>query len=253
MSPDPISAELRQALRTLRLSPMLDTLPERLALARGQKMAHQDFLELVLADEVSRRESVSATNRSRAARLDPQMTLGSWDETAAITYDRELWSELIRLRFVEAGNHLLILGPVGVGKTHAATALGHVACRRRHSVIMARTDRLLKRLKASRLDGTYEAEMRRLIAVDVLVLDDFAIHPLDTVETSDIYEVVVERHRRRSIIAVSNREPPEWLATMADPLLAQGAVDRLVNGAHELVLEGESYRRRQKPGRGVTR
>jgi DNA replication protein DnaC len=52
---------------------------------------------------------------------------------------------------------------------------------------------------------------------------------------------------------VSNREPPEWLATMADPLLAQGAVDRLVNGAHELVLEGESYRRRQKPGRGVTR
>lgn len=118
---------------------------------------------------------------------------------------------------------------------------------------MARTDRLLKRLKASRLDGTYEAEMRRLITVDVLVLDDFAIHPLDTIETSDIYEVVVERHRRRCIIAVSNREPPEWLATMADPLLAQGAVDRLVNGAHELVLEGESYRRRQKPGRGVTR
>lgn len=98
MSPDPISAELRQVLRTLRLSPMLDTLPERFALARGQKMAHQDFLELVLADEVSRRESVSATNRSRAARLDPQMTLESWDETAAITYDRELWSELISLR-----------------------------------------------------------------------------------------------------------------------------------------------------------
>jgi len=253
MSPDPISTELRQVLRALRLSPMLDTLPERLSLARSNKMAHQDFLELVLSDEVSRRESVSATNRSKAARLDPAMTLQTWDETAAVTYDRQLWSELFSLRFIEAGNHLLILGPVGVGKTHAATALGHVACRRRHSVVMARCYRLLKRLKASRLDGTYEAEMRRLIAVDVLVLDDFAIHPLDTIETSDIYEVVVERHRRRSIIAVSNREPPEWLATMADPLLAQGAVDRLVNGAHELVLEGESYRRRQKPGAGVTR
>ena len=65
--------------------------------------------------------------------------------------------------------------------------------------------------------------------------------------------MVASDNRRRSIIAVSNREPPEWLATMADPLLAQGAVDRLVNGAHELVLEGESYRRRQKPGAGVTR
>src|SRR5207302_10835330 len=144
--------------------------------------------------------------------------------------------------------------PVGVGKSHVATALGHVACRRRHSVVMARTDRLLKRLKASRLDQTYEAEMRRLIGVDLLILDDFAIHPLDATETGDIYELVVERHRRRSIIAVSNREPPvEWLATMADPLLAQGAVDRLVNGAHQLVLEGESYRRRQKPRAGVTR
>lgn len=252
MSPDPISPDLRQVLRSLRLSPMLDTLPERLALARSNKMAHQDFLELVLADEVSRRDSVSAANRSRSARLDPQMTLEAWDPTAAITYDRNLWSELFSLRFVEAGNHLLILGPVGVGKTHAATALGHVACRRRRSVVMSRTDRLLKRLKASRLDGTYEAEMRRLIAVDVLVLDDFAIHPLDVTETGDIYELVVERHRRRSIIAVSNREPPEWLATMADPLLAQGAVDRLVNGAHELVLEGESYRRRQKPRVEVT-
>jgi len=247
MSPDPISAELRQVLRALRLSPMLDTLPERLVLARGRKMAHQDFLELVLSDEVSRRASVSATNRSKAARLDPAMTLQTWDETAAVTYDHQLWSELFSLRFIEAGNHLLILGPVGVGKTHAATALGHVACRRRHSVVMARCDRLLKRLKASRLDGTYEAEMRRLITVDLLVLDDFAIHRMDAAETGDVYELVVERHRRRSIIAVSNREPPEWLATMADPLLAQGAVDRLVNGAHELVLDGESYRRRQKP------
>lgn len=247
MSPEPISAELRQVLRTLRLSPMLDTLPERLALARANKMPHQDFLELVLSDEASRRESLSATNRSRAARLDPAMTLEAWDPSAAISYDHQLFSELFSLRFIEAGNHLLILGPVGVGKTHVATALGHVACRRRRSVVMGRSDQVLKRLKASRLDGTYEAEMRRLIAVDVLILDDFAIHPLDAAETADVYELVVERHRRRSIIVVSNREPPEWLATMADPLLAQGAVDRLVNGAHELVLEGESYRRRQKP------
>ena len=85
MSPDPISAELRQVLRALRLSPMLDTLPERLTLARSNKMAHQDFLELVLSDEVSRRASVSATNRSKAARLDPAMTLQTWDETAAVT------------------------------------------------------------------------------------------------------------------------------------------------------------------------
>jgi len=90
-------------------------------------------------------------------------------------------------------------------------------------------------------------ELRRLLRADLLILDDFGLQPMDVQETQDIYEVVVERHRRASLVVTSNREPKEWLATMADPLLAQSAVDRLQNSAYELVLEGESFRRRQKP------
>ena len=66
-------------------------------------------------------------------------------------------------------------------------------------------------------------------------------------ETSDIYELVVERHRRASTVITSNREPAEWIAQMADTLLAQSAIDRLQSAAYELIVEGESYRRRQKP------
>ncbi len=139
-----------------------------------------------------------------------------------------------------------------MGKTHLASALGHIAVRRRRSVLMGRTDHLLKELKASRLDGTYEAEMRKLIRVDLLILDDFLLRTLDATETSDIYEVVVERHRRASTVVTSNRDPSEWLAAMADPLLAQSAVDRLQSAAHELVVEGESYRRRQRPRRAAS-
>ncbi|MGH2801041.1 MAG: ATP-binding protein, partial [Thermoleophilaceae bacterium] len=90
----------------------------------------------------------------------------------------------------------------------------------------------------------------RLVAVDLLVLDDFALQAYDHQETADLYELVVERHRRASTVVVSNREPKEWLAMMADPLLAQSAVDRLLNAAYELVLEGDSYRRHQKPQSG---
>lgn len=72
---------------------------------------------------------------------------------------------------------------------------------------------------------------------------------MDAIETHDVYEIVVERHRRACTVFTSNRKPQEWLGVMADALLAQSAVDRLVNSAYELVLEGESYRRRQKPGR----
>lgn len=235
---DPVGADLTRTLKALKLGQMTQTLPERLALARQRKMSHAAFLELVLADEIARRESRSAMLRARTAGLDPAMRLDAWDELDDLTYDRELLVDLATLRFTEAGNGVLILGPVGVGKTHLATALGHIAVRRRLSVHAARADKLFTRLRAARLDNTLEAEIRKLARVDVLILDDFALRPLDATETNDFYELVVERHRRASTIVTSNREPSEWLTMMSDALLAQSAVDRLTSGAHTLIIEG---------------
>jgi DNA replication protein DnaC len=247
---DPVSADLKQVLRTLKLGKMLDTLPERLTLARQQNLAHADFLELVLSDEITRRDTNSAALRARAAGLDPAMRLDTWDTTAAVHFDQTLWTELTSLRFLDGPHGALVLGPVGVGKTHLATALGHIAVRRRVAVHMTRTDKLFKRLKAARLDNTVEAEMRRLTHIQLLILDDFCLQPLDATETADFYGLIVERHRKTATVLTSNREPNEWLALMADPLLAQSAVDRLVSTCHELVVEGDSYRRRQRPTHG---
>jgi DNA replication protein DnaC len=244
---DTVSPDLRKTLRALKLGQMLPTLPDRLTLARQQKMTHADFLELVLADEVTRREAKSATLRARAGGLNAAMRLDTWDETAAIRYDRQLWNELVSLRFLGACHGALILGPVGVGKTHLASALGHIAIRRRHTVHMASAAKLFKRLKAARLDNSLDAEMRRLTAVELLILDDFALQPLDSTETSDFYQLCAERHQRAATVVTSNRTAEEWLSVMADQLLAQSAVDRLASTAYELIIEGESYRRRQKP------
>ena len=89
-----------------------------------------------------------------------------------------------------------------------------------------------------------------MLPVDPLMLDDFGLSSLDAQQTQDIYEVVVEGYRRASMVLTSNRKPQQWLGIMGDPLLAQSAVDRLVNSSFELVLEGESYRPRPKPTRG---
>jgi DNA replication protein DnaC len=242
-----VTPELKALLRRVKLGRCLDTLPERLALASTGQMGHAEFLELVLADEVTRRENTSADRRAKTAGLDPVMTLDRWDDTAKITYDRAIWNELCSLRFVDAGHNAVIMGPVGVGKTFLATALGHAAVRRRFSVHFERCDRLLKRLRASRLDNSHDAEIRKLLRVDLLLIDDFALQPMDSVDTADIYELIVERHRAAATVVTSNREPVEWLGLMADPLLAQSAIDRLQSAAHELVLDGESYRQRQKP------
>jgi DNA replication protein DnaC len=247
MTTDPISPDLRTTLRRLKLGRLLDTLPDRLVLARQQKMPHQDFFLLVLNDEVSRRDSLGVALRVQRARLDAAMHLEAWDPTARVTFDRTLLNELASLRFLDAHAHVAIVGPVGVGKTFLAHALGHIACRRGASVLALRTDQLLKTLKHARLDNSYEAELRKVIAVDLLVLDDFAIDALDAVESRDLYEILIERYRVGSMIVTSNRGPDEWLATFADPVRAQSAIDRFTSNAYDLVIDGESYRPRLKP------
>ena len=242
-----ITPELRAILSRLKLGQMMTTLPERLLSARQSSMNHVDFLEMVLADEVARREVASASLRARAAHLDPTMVAEVWDDSAAVTFDHALWGELMTLRFVDNNHNVLILGPVGVGKTFLATALGHIACRRRYRVHFERADKLFKRLRAARLDNSVETEMRKLVAVDLLVIDDFALHPLDITDTNLFYELTVERHQHGATVITSNRDPSEFLAQFADPLLAQSAVDRIQSAAYELVIEGESYRRRQRP------
>lgn len=248
---DPVGTDLTRTLRALKLGGLSHTLPERLALARQRKMGHAAFLQLLLGDEITRRESRSAMLRARTAGLDPAMRLDTWDEPDDLTYDRTLLSDLTSLRFAEAGHGILILGPVGVGKTHLATALGHIGIRRRLSVHASRTDKLFTRLRAARLDNSLEAEMRKLARVDLLILDDFALRPLDATETNDFYEIIVERHRKAATIVTSNREPSEWMSMMSDTLLAQSAIDRLTSAAHTLIIEGPSYRQRDRQNQRV--
>jgi hypothetical protein len=109
---DPVSADLKTLLRALKLGKLLDTLPERLTLARQQQLPHADFLELVLADEVTRRDTSSAALRARAAGLEASMRLESWDTSAAVRFDQQLWNELTSLRFLDGPHGALILGPV---------------------------------------------------------------------------------------------------------------------------------------------
>jgi DNA replication protein DnaC len=237
---EPAGTDLIRLLKTLKLGALADTLPERAALARQHKLSHIGFLEILLADEVTRRESRSTTLRSAKAGLDPSMRFDTWTACEDPRYDRTLLGDLTALRFLDAKQSAIILGPIGVGKTHLATALGHIAIQRRHTVLFAHADKLFTRLRAAHLDNTLQAEIRRLAATDVLIIDDFALRPLHTTDTSDFYEITVERHHTKTTIVTSNREPAEWLTMTADTLLAQSAIDRLTSTAHTLVLKGPS-------------
>jgi DNA replication protein DnaC len=247
MSARSISGELIAALKRLRLGGLLPTLADRFVLAEKEDTPYEDLLLMLLVDEISRRDSTASIRRADEAGLDPDMVLERWDKSAKVTYDRRVMNELSSLRFVEDHRNVVILGPVGVGKTFLANALGHLCCRAGFNVRLLRADALLRLLKQSRMDNSRDAVMTELATVDVLVIDDFALEPMSREESRDIYQLFVERNARLSTVVTSNRDTAEWIAAFDDALLAQSAVDRFKNNAFDLVVDGESFRSRLKP------
>lgn len=242
-----LSRDLVRLLKELKLGKLIPTLPERFRQARERGTDPEDLLLVLLLEESQRRDQNRVADRASKAKLDPSMVFDGWDAAAKVTYDRHLLDELRLLRFLERRQHVLVMGPVGVGKTMVAHALGHLAIRAGHTVHCETADKLWHRLRACRLDGTHLAELRRLLTVDLLIVDDFGLRAMDSTETADVYELVTGRHRTASMIFTSNREPAEWLPLLGDPLLGQALVDRFANNALDLVIEGESYRKTQKP------
>ena len=156
--------------------------------------------------------------------------------------------DLATCRFLEAGESIILYGPVGVGKTHLAQALGHLACRRGHQVRFAKTSRLLAELAGGHADHTWETRLRKLTRLDLLILDDFGLREFTPQQGDDFFELVSERHKTGSMILTSNRAPGDWYGLFPNPVVAEGVLDRLVNCAHHVLMQGKSYRPNKRPG-----
>ena len=223
---------LTPLLKRLQLGPMAATLPERIALARREQLDYASFLEIILSDEVSRR-------------------LEDFDWSASIILDRRLLDAAFSLEFLDRHEHVLLVGPAGVGKSFLAQALGYAAVRAGHTVRFSHADDYFRTMTQARVDNSLERTFRSFLTPDLLILDDLGLHRLTAQQSADLYELILHRHRVSSLVITSNRAVDEWLGLFDDPILGNSALDRLANASYQIVIEGSSYRERQSPHRAL--
>lgn len=234
--------ELVPLLKKLRLSGVLQSLALRIAQAAQDNLAPAEFLLRLLTDEVERRDAKMLEQRIRWAQFEHSRTIEDFDFHFNPRLPKSRIIDLATAGFVVQRRNVLLLGPSGVGKSHVAQALGQRACRLGHKVLFVTAHDMLKQLRAARGDGSHDRKLLRFTSPALLILDDLGLRQLAPEETLDLYDVIRLRYERGSILVTSNRALEELPSIFGDPLLSSAAMDRLLDDAHVLVLEGDSYR-----------
>ncbi|MGC8628405.1 MAG: IS21-like element helper ATPase IstB [Acidimicrobiales bacterium] len=241
--------QLESTLRSLALSGMLGTLEARLAQANAGELGFVEFLQVLCEDELQRRDTASIARRVRQAHFEQAYAIEDFDFSYNPKIPAARIRDLATLRFLEAGESVVLHGPVGVGKSMIAQALGQLACRRGHNVLFAKTSRLLADLAGGHADRTWEARLKRWARPAALILDDFAMRAFSAAQADDLYELVTER-AGKSFIITANRQASDWYPLFPNPVVAESVLDRVVNSAHHVHMQGKSYRLQRRPDQG---
>ena len=206
-------------------------------------LTHPEWLALLLDREMTYRHDKKLAARLRYARLRQQAAVEDVDYRAVRGLDRALFQKLAIGDWIDAHDNLIVCGPTGVGKSWLSCALGHKACRDNRSVLYQRVPKLFGELALARGDGRYARIVRALGGVQLLILDDWGLEPLDAQARHDLLEILEERYGRRSTIITSQLPVESWHAVIGDPTYADAILDRLIHNAQRLNLSGDSLRR----------
>jgi len=221
---------------------MLQTLPVRLKQAEESNSGYMDFLMTLLEDEYERRQSGSLLKRLKKAGFEAEKTLEGFDFAFNPQIPAKKIKQLANCAYIDNKENIFLMGPVGVGKSHMAQALGHIACRMGYDVLYTKAAKMFRYLNGGRADNSWDTRIKRHTVADLLIIDDFGLKPLTPVQSDDFYEVINDRYGKRSIIFTSNRSIEDWQGLFPDPIIANSAMDRIAHNSHQIIMTGESYR-----------
>ncbi|HYM92388.1 MAG TPA: IS21-like element helper ATPase IstB [bacterium] len=242
-----LSPPTMEKLHALKLAAMAAAWTAQQQDAETSALSFDERFGLLVDAEWLARENARLAWALKAAKLKlSQAAVEAIDYAARRALDKALLRQLTTGRWIAEHQHVLITGATGTGKTFVACALAHQACRQGYRARYWRVSRLFHACALARADGTYARLLAQLARVDVLLLDDLALQPLQDTERRDLLEILEDRYGTRSTIVTSQLPPTHWHEAIGDPTLADAICDRLLHNSHRLVLKGPSRRKEEK-------
>ncbi|MBZ9650853.1 IS21-like element helper ATPase IstB [Psychroflexus montanilacus] len=232
-----------EKLKQMRLEAMAQLHLQHIKDNRIENITADEYLALLIDHQWEDRQNRKIERLLKQASFKQEANLADVNYTQQRNLDKNMFTRLGTLDFITRKENIILTGASGVGKSYLAQALGHQGCMMEYKTIYTNTARLFKKLKLSKVDGTYLKELGKLIKADVLILDDFGLQSFDNHARETLMDIIDDRYNKASTIISSQIPVSAWYDIIGEGTIADAILDRIVNSSHRIDLKGESLRK----------
>ena len=211
--------------------------------AAEQQRSHVDYLAQLADGETALRENRSIERRVRNARFPVLKTIEDFQWSWPRKINRPQIQNLFRLAFVASHTNVVLIGNVGLGKTHLSIALGHAACLNGHTVLFTTAIDIVNTLAAAQAAGRLKRELARYLKPALLIVDELGYLPIDKHGADLLFQIISQRYERAPMVITTNRVYKHWPQIFNnDSTLTSAILDRVLHHAETVIIEGKSFR-----------
>ncbi|NIR49699.1 ATP-binding protein [candidate division KSB1 bacterium] len=232
-----------EKMQQMKLTGMLQAFRQTMQTTFTDNFSADEFIAYLVDAEWEERHNRKLARLLKSANFRYKASLEHIDFNPSRKLDKNLLLRLAQCEWLSKAENVLITGATGVGKSFIACALGHQACLKGFRVLYFNTLKLFSRLKFAKADGTYDKELKKMQKQDLLIFDDFGLHPIDEQSKFILLELLEDRYGDGATLIASQFPIKSWYDIIANPTIADAILDRLIHNSYQIELKGESMRK----------